>query len=71
MNSEINSTFKKECSSHFIRTAVLRELVLATISEICGYVRSNEAEFVEKNPRSVGSQAGGNGESAQKAVRQK
>ena len=42
------SSFKKSCSSHFIRTAVLRELILATISEVSGYVRNNEAEFVEK-----------------------
>ena len=43
-----SSAFKKVCSSHFIRTAVLRELVLDTIREISGYVRQNEAEFVEK-----------------------
>jgi len=40
--------FKTSCSSHFIRTAVLRELILATISEVSSYVRDNEAEFVEK-----------------------
>ena len=42
------SAFKTVCSSHFIRTAVLRELILATIKEVSGYVRNNEAEFVER-----------------------
>ena len=42
------SAFKKQCSSHFIRTAVVQELVLDTIRKISGYVRENEAEFVEK-----------------------
>jgi len=39
---------RKECTGHFIRTAVLQELVLDTIKRISGYVRENEAEFVEK-----------------------
>ena len=43
-----SDAFKKSCSNHFIRTAVLRELVLATISEVSNYVRANEAEFVER-----------------------
>jgi len=37
-----------KCSNHFIRTAVLQELVLDTIKRVSGYVRENEAEFVEK-----------------------
>jgi hypothetical protein len=37
-----------KCSNHFIRTAVLEELVLDTIRRVSGYVRENEAEFVEK-----------------------
>ena len=36
------------CSSHFIRTVVIRELVLDTIKRISEYVQTNEAEFVEK-----------------------
>ena len=40
--------FQTVCSSHFIRTAVLREIVLDAIREICGYVRRNETEFVER-----------------------
>ena len=42
------SMFKKQCSSHFIRTAVVQDLVLDTIRKISGYVRENETEFVEK-----------------------
>jgi hypothetical protein len=40
--------FKKVCSSHFIRTAVIRDLVLDRIRCVCQYVKDNEAEFVEK-----------------------
>jgi hypothetical protein len=40
--------FVDKCSIHFIRTAVVRELVLETIRRTCGYVRENEAEFVAK-----------------------
>ena len=41
-------SFKIKCSNHFIRTVVLRELVLTTIIEVSSYVRDNEAEFVER-----------------------
>jgi hypothetical protein len=37
-----------ECSIHFIRTAVVRELVLGTIRKTTAYVRENEAEFTDK-----------------------
>ena len=36
------------CSAHYIRTAVIREIILDAIRHICGYVRENEAEFAEK-----------------------
>ena len=36
------------CTGHFIRTAVLQDLVLDTIKRVSGYVRENEAEFVAK-----------------------
>jgi hypothetical protein len=39
--------FEENCSGHFIRTSVMRELVLDSIRNICGYVRENQAEFVE------------------------
>jgi DNA invertase Pin-like site-specific DNA recombinase len=42
------STFKKVCSSHYIRTQVIRDLVLDRIRDVCQYVRDNEAEFIEK-----------------------
>jgi DNA invertase Pin-like site-specific DNA recombinase len=40
--------FQTVCSSHFIRTEVIREIVLDAIRKICGFVRRNEAEFVER-----------------------
>jgi hypothetical protein len=40
--------FVDKCSIHFIRTSVVRELVLDTIRRTCGYVRENEAEFAAK-----------------------
>ncbi len=40
--------FQTVCSSHFIRTEVIREIVLDAIREISAYVRQNEAEFVER-----------------------
>jgi hypothetical protein len=40
--------FKTVCSQHFIRTVVIRELVLDRIRHICQYIRENEAEFAEK-----------------------
>jgi DNA invertase Pin-like site-specific DNA recombinase len=40
--------FVDTCSIHFIRTSVVRELVLDTIRRTCGYVRENKAEFVAK-----------------------
>jgi len=40
--------FNVICSQHYIRTEVIRKLVLDAIREISGYVRRNEAEFVEK-----------------------
>ena len=49
--STYNITQKRydaQCSMHFIRTEVLRELVLDSIRQICGYVKKNQAEFIEK-----------------------
>jgi len=39
---------RQKCTNHFIRTVVLQELVLDTIKRVSGYVRDNEADFVEK-----------------------
>ena len=38
---------KEICPSHQIRNVVIEELLLSGIREITGYVRENEAEFVE------------------------
>ncbi len=38
---------KDECSAHFIRTVVLKELVLSELRKITTYVREHEEEFVE------------------------
>jgi hypothetical protein len=40
--------FQKVCSNHFIRTSVIREIVLDAIRKTSAYVRGNEAEFIEK-----------------------
>jgi hypothetical protein len=40
--------FQRVCSSHFIRTQVLRELALDRIRCVCQYVREHEAEFIER-----------------------
>jgi hypothetical protein len=40
--------FNTVCSNHHISTKVVRELILDSIRNICGYVRHNQAEFVEK-----------------------
>jgi hypothetical protein len=47
-NSLSKGVFADKCSQHYIRTEVVRELALAAIREVCGYVRDNEAEFIEK-----------------------
>jgi hypothetical protein len=39
---------KDACSNHYIRTSVIQEMVLNSIRKISGYVRENEAEFVQK-----------------------
>jgi len=40
--------FNRQCSSHSIRTAVLRELVLDAIKKVSGFAKSNEAEFIRQ-----------------------
>ena len=40
--------FDRKCTIHFIRSAVVRELVLDTIRSVTGYVRGKEAELVER-----------------------
>jgi hypothetical protein len=40
--------FDEKCSQHYIRTEVVRKLVLSAIQGVCAYVRDNQAEFVAK-----------------------
>jgi uncharacterized protein YeeX (DUF496 family) len=40
--------FDEKCSQHYIRTEVVRRLVLRAIQNVCAYVRESEAEFVAK-----------------------
>ena len=42
-----NKKGKHICTSHQIRNSVIEELLVSGIREITGYVRENEAEFVE------------------------
>jgi DNA invertase Pin-like site-specific DNA recombinase len=42
------SRFQDACSGHFIRTTVIRELVLDAIRNICGCVRNNQEDFVRQ-----------------------
>jgi len=39
---------RANCTAHFIRTAVVRELLLDAIKTVSGYARTNEAEFVRR-----------------------
>jgi len=40
--------FENRCSQHYIRTAVLRELILAAIRSVSQYAVQNEKEFMQK-----------------------
>jgi len=40
--------FVDACSIHFIRSAVVREIILDTIQSVSEYARENEQEFIEK-----------------------
>ena len=42
------SAFNMKCTKHFIRTSVIRELVLDMIRKISDYVRENQGEFVRQ-----------------------
>jgi len=42
------NSFKNNCSQHYIRTQVIREMVLKTIERVSDFVRDRESEFVEK-----------------------
>jgi len=40
--------YSRTCTSHFIRVGVIENLILAAIKRVSGYVRENEAEFLER-----------------------
>lgn len=40
--------YNRQCTSHNIRTAVLRELALDAIKSVSGFVKTNEAEFIKQ-----------------------
>jgi hypothetical protein len=40
--------FDRKCTTHTIRTVVLRELALEAIREVSGYAKNNEAEFIKQ-----------------------
>jgi DNA invertase Pin-like site-specific DNA recombinase len=47
-NSLSKGVFDGKCSQHYIRTEVVRRLVLRAIQNVCAYVRDNQDEFVAK-----------------------
>lgn len=47
-NNNSIKKFDKQCSMHFIRTCVLRELTLEAIRSACGFAKENKAAFVQK-----------------------
>jgi len=40
--------FDRKCTTHTIRTVVLRELALDAIKSVSGYVKNNEADFIKQ-----------------------
>jgi len=47
-NSLAKSVFTEKCTQHFIRTEVVRDIVLTAIKTTAAYVRENEKDFVTK-----------------------
>jgi len=46
-NSNAQRRYGESCSSHYIRTVVVRDIVLESIRRVAEYVKFNEDEFVE------------------------
>lgn len=40
--------YSRSCTCHYIRVSVIESLILETIRRVSGYVRINEAEFIER-----------------------
>lgn len=41
-------SYGEKCTQHYIRTAVVRDLILEAIKSVSGYAKSNEAEFIRQ-----------------------
>ena len=41
-------SYGEKCTQHYIRTSVVRELILEAIKSVSGYAKSNEAEFIRQ-----------------------
>jgi len=47
-HNNAQSKFKKECTTHHIKTAAIRQIILDTIRAATAQVETNEAEFMKK-----------------------
>lgn len=47
LKSSTHSADKDSCSAHYIRTVVLKELVLNALNKLLDSVKDNESEFVQ------------------------
>lgn len=65
-----HSTDKNSCSSHYIRTVVLKDLVLNSINKLLDSVKNNEAEFVQSAMDSSASKHSSELSKAKKALNQ-
>lgn len=58
-DNSVCSSYRKhstDCTGHFIRTEVLRELVLMTLRTVSGYARENEKDFIRMVTDAAGAQ---------------
>lgn len=62
-----NQRYDTYCTTHLIRTAVVNELLLEAIKEVCNYAQNNEAAFIEQ----VCSASGERQKKAIKTIRQR
>jgi DNA invertase Pin-like site-specific DNA recombinase len=69
-NNRGYNSFKTICSGHYIRTEVVRNLVLEAIKAISGYVREHEIEFISKVREASAIRAEENAKSGKKKLAQ-
>lgn len=48
-----NQHYNRYCTTHLIRTAVVNELLLEAIKEVCDYALNNEAAFIQDEYRQI------------------